>query len=234
MKRRNPRVACMAARAGQQCPNTLLHLVGGLIGERDRQKGFGGNALLNQVRDAVSDDARLACSRARQHQHRPFGRSTASRCRGLRSSRRFIACGPGRKIDSSRARAVRQIACTVWCSNSFRASPRVASTPEHRVVIIPSGATDLSQRFFEKMVTGAIAALAWGVVFVPRDVAEINTMETAEALGSTSTAVKSRLLRALLMVREARVARFEGSPCLKSSIMRVGMREGGPPGIFRK
>ena len=64
----------MAARAGQQCPNTLLHLVGGLIGECDRQEGFGGNALLNQVRDAVSDDARLACSGARQHQHRPFGR----------------------------------------------------------------------------------------------------------------------------------------------------------------
>src|SRR2546425_5250552 len=30
---------------------------------------------------------------------------------------------------------------------------RSASTPEHRAVIIPSGATDLSRRFFEKMVT---------------------------------------------------------------------------------
>jgi len=69
---------------------------------------------------------------------------------------------------------------------------------------------------------------------VLRDVAEMNTMETAEALGSTSTAVNSRLLRAPLMVREARAARFERSPGLKSSIMRVGMREGGPPGIPRK
>ena len=63
-----------------------------------------------------------------------------------------------------------------------------------------------------------------------RDVAEMNR----KALGSTSTAVKSCLLRALLMVREARVACFERSPGLKSSIMRVGMREGGPPGIFCK
>jgi len=54
---------------------------------------------------------------------------------------------------------------------------------------------------------------------VVRDVAEMNTMETAEALGSTSMAVKSRLLRALLLVREARAARFERSPGLKSSIM---------------
>ena len=75
------------------------------------------------------------------------------------------------------------------------------------------------------MVTGAIAALAWGVVFVLRAVAEMNRMETA---------VKSRLLRALLMVREERATRFERSPGLKSSIMRVGMREVGPPGIFRK
>src|SRR5437879_3633475 len=49
----------------------------------------------------------------------PSVASTASRCCGLRSSRRFIECGPARKIDSSRARAVRQIGCTVWCSNSF-------------------------------------------------------------------------------------------------------------------
>ena len=69
---------------------------------------------------------------------------------------------------------------------------------------------------------------------MPRDVVDMNRMETAEALGSMSTVLKSRLLRALLMVREARATRFEGSPGLKSSIMRVGMREGGPPGIFRK
>jgi len=47
----------------------------------------------------------------------------------------------------------------------------------------------------------------------------MNTMETAEALGSTSMAVKSRLLRALLLVREARAARFERSHGIKSSIM---------------
>ena len=69
---------------------------------------------------------------------------------------------------------------------------------------------------------------------MPRDVVDMNRMETAEALGSTSTAVKSRLLRALMMVREARAARFERSLGLKSAIMCVGVREGGPPGIFRK
>jgi len=53
------------------------------------------------------------------------------------------------------------------------------------------------------------------VAFVLRDFAEMNTMETAEALGSMSTALKSRLLRALLLVREERATRFERSPGLK-------------------
>jgi len=53
------------------------------------------------------------------------------------------------------------------------------------------------------------------VVSVPRELAEMNTMETAEALGLTRVAAKSRLLRAWLMVRAARAARFERSPGLK-------------------
>lgn len=50
---------------------------------------------------------------------------------------------------------------------------------------------------------------AYRVVFMLRDVEELNTDETAEALGITVAAVKSRLLRARLMMRESLAPRFE-------------------------
>ena len=53
----------------------LLHLVRRLIRERDGQYGFGGNVqIFHQMRDARRQHPRLAASRARQHQYRPFRR----------------------------------------------------------------------------------------------------------------------------------------------------------------
>src|SRR5215471_6736930 len=55
-----------------------------------------------------------------------------------------------------------------------------------------------------QMIEDAIQALppAYRVVFVLRDVTEMDTVEAAEALDLTIAALKSRLLRARLMVRE--------------------------------
>ena len=63
---------------------------------------------------------------------------------------------------------------------------------------------------------------AYRVVFVLRDVAEMDTVEAAEVLGLTITALKSRLLRSRLMVREALAARFAQAPGLRSRFVRAG------------
>src|SRR5262249_21387993 len=54
--------------------HALTHLSGGLVGEGHGQNGFRHHAfLLDQIRDAVSDDACLAAPRAGEDQHRPVG-----------------------------------------------------------------------------------------------------------------------------------------------------------------
>ena len=65
---------------------------------------------------------------------------------------------------------------------------------------------------------------AYRVVFVLRDVAEMDTVEAAEVLGLTIAALKSRLLRARLMMRDALAVRFAERPGLKSRLMQAGMR----------
>jgi RNA polymerase sigma-70 factor (ECF subfamily) len=59
------------------------------------------------------------------------------------------------------------------------------------------------------------------VVFVLRDVTELDTVETAEVLGLTIAAVKTRLLRARLMLRESLAERFARKPGWASSLRRV-------------
>ncbi len=75
-----------------------------------------------------------------------------------------------------------------------------------------------------RMVEQAILSVppTYRVVFVLRDVAEMDTVEAAEVLGITIAALKSRLLRARLMVRELLAARFEQRPGLKSHLLRAG------------
>jgi RNA polymerase sigma-70 factor (ECF subfamily) len=57
--------------------------------------------------------------------------------------------------------------------------------------------------------------------FVLRDVQGLTTEEAAEALGVAIPALKSRLLRAPLMMREALAARLQRRPTLKTRIMRA-------------
>lgn len=61
------------------------------------------------------------------------------------------------------------------------------------------------------------------VVFVLRDVAEMDTVEAAEVLGLTIAALKSRLLRARLMVRESLAARLAQPPTLKTRLRNAGL-----------
>lgn len=77
-----------------------------------------------------------------------------------------------------------------------------------------------------RIVQEAVLSLppAYRVVFVLRDIGEMDTVEAAEVLGLTIAALKSRLLRARLMVREALAARFAERPGLKSQLMRAGAK----------
>lgn len=60
------------------------------------------------------------------------------------------------------------------------------------------------------------------VVLVLRDILEMDTVQTAEALGLTIAGTKTRLLRARLMVREKLAARFEKKAGWKSGLIRAG------------
>ncbi len=51
--------------------HALAHLGGGLVGERHRQDRSRGDAALDQLGDALGDDARLAGARACEHEHGP-------------------------------------------------------------------------------------------------------------------------------------------------------------------
>ena len=58
-------------------------------------------------------------------------------------------------------------------------------------------------------------------VFVLRDVEELSAEEAADAIGITVGALKSRLLRARLMVRESLAASFEEPPTLSRRILHT-------------
>jgi RNA polymerase sigma-70 factor (ECF subfamily) len=75
-----------------------------------------------------------------------------------------------------------------------------------------------------QIVEEAIWALpvAYRIVFVLRDVCDQTTVETAEILNLSIPAVKSRLLRARLMVRESLARRFRKSSTLVARILRTG------------
>ena len=62
-----------APAAAEHLVEPLAHLARGLVRERDREDLLRLDAVrVDQVRDAVREDARLARARARDHEHRPF------------------------------------------------------------------------------------------------------------------------------------------------------------------
>ncbi len=62
--------------------------------------------------------------------------------------------------------------------------------------------------------------------FVLRDVEELSAEEAAEVLGITVPALKSRLLRARLMMRETLAQKFEEPPTLKTKIVHTAVDVG--------
>ena len=63
----------VAAAGAQQVKNALLHHVRGFIREGDCENGVARNALFEQVRHAIRDDASFAGARTRQDKQRTFG-----------------------------------------------------------------------------------------------------------------------------------------------------------------
>ncbi len=82
-------------------------------------------------------------------------------------------------------------------------------------------AAEETRRLVEQAIEGLPPA--YRVVFVLRDVAELDTVETAEVLGLTIMAVKSRLLRARLMLRESLAAQFAERPNWRARLLQAGM-----------
>jgi RNA polymerase sigma-70 factor (ECF subfamily) len=72
-----------------------------------------------------------------------------------------------------------------------------------------------------RIVENAIQSLPeiYREAFILRDVEELSAEEAAEALGITVGALKSRLLRARLIVRESLAEEFEEPPTLKTKIV---------------
>jgi hypothetical protein len=62
--------------------------------------------------------------------------------------------------------------------------------------------------------------------FVLRDVEGLSSEEAAEVLGTTIPAVKSRLLRARLMLRETLSEKFEQPATLKTKIVHTAVDMG--------
>jgi RNA polymerase sigma-70 factor (ECF subfamily) len=75
-----------------------------------------------------------------------------------------------------------------------------------------------------RIVHQAIAELPpdYRVVLVLRDISELDTVQTAEALGLTVAATKTRLLRARLMIRESLASRFEKKTGWRGRWIRMG------------
>lgn len=106
--------------------------------------------------------------------------------------------------------------------------------PEHSLEAVLPRRTDewasnpeklCAARETKDLVEKAIRALPppYRVVFVLRDVEQLSTEETSAAIGLSIPGVKSRLLRARLMLREALAPTFEQAPTLRKRLYRAGM-----------
>ena len=83
MKRADPGIVKRQSLADQQVADTLLHLPGGLVRECHGQNRAAGDALVDQVSDAIGDGARLARAGARENQYGSFNCSCGFALSGI-------------------------------------------------------------------------------------------------------------------------------------------------------
>lgn len=96
--------------------------------------------------------------------------------------------------------------------------------PQHFEPWQESPESQFAKEEMRRIVHQAIQELSpdYRVVLVLRDILEMDTLQTAEALDLTIAGTKSRLLRARLMLREKLAARFEKKAGWKSGLVRAG------------
>jgi RNA polymerase sigma-70 factor, ECF subfamily len=96
--------------------------------------------------------------------------------------------------------------------------------PQHFGPWPESPETQCANEEIQRLVHQAIQELSpdYRVVLVLRDILEMDTVQTAEALDLTIAGTKTRLLRARLMVREKLAARFEKKAGWKAGLVRAG------------
>ncbi len=90
VKRGNPRPFGRHAGAEKQIGYARLHLLGGFVGESDRENGFGGDALRNEMRHAIGDGAGLAGARARENENGAFSSFRCKTLLGVQSLEKVI------------------------------------------------------------------------------------------------------------------------------------------------
>ena len=107
--------ACLrAARAGRFAENgghAIAHLAGGFVREGQRDDCPRGNAALDQTRNAVGDDPRLAGPRPREHEERPLSVFHSFALCAVQTH----LCSRRHKVMRSLARARRLFALFVPC-----------------------------------------------------------------------------------------------------------------------
>jgi len=93
-----------------------------------------------------------------------------------------------------------------------------------------------SKQELRRLVEDALASLPaiYRAAFVLRDLEDLSNAEAAEALGLTVEAMKSRVLRARLMMREALAPRFERPQTLKTRLVRAGWKVRGAAWMMRQ
>lgn len=114
---------------------------------------------------------------------------------------------------------------------SRRTMVSIEEQEEHGGLVLPTRVEDwysnpevrFAQTQLKKIIEDAIQSLpeSYRVVFVLRDVDERTTQEAADALGIGVPALKSRLLRARLMMREILSQRLARPVTLKSQMMHL-------------
>jgi RNA polymerase sigma-70 factor (ECF subfamily) len=108
--------------------------------------------------------------------------------------------------------------------------------PQHTGRWYDDPETRCSKQELRRLVEEALASLPviYRTAFILRDLEDLSNEEAAAALGVSVEALKSRVLRARLMLREALAPRFERPQTLKTRLVRAGWKVRGAAWMMRQ